>query len=210
VLRKSIGNQIRIFNQYSGEYLASIVDEGRILAQQQLRQLKLSTAEKQISIAFGIIKPERFAIIVDMCTQLGVSNFFPIVTDYTQIRKINIERYQKIIIESSEQSERLSIPTIHEPQTLTSLLKSNPDASYLWGRVRTEQQISKFINHEEWHTIILVGPEGGFSQTECTIISSAQNSYPICLSNNILRTETACIAILSFYLCARHNECFCF
>ena len=63
--------------------------------------------------------------MIQKSTELGVTKFLPIVFDRTIVRKINKERLEKVIIEATEQSNRINIPSLEEPQSLNSFLKNS-------------------------------------------------------------------------------------
>jgi 16S rRNA (uracil1498-N3)-methyltransferase len=117
------------------------------------------------------------------------------LTERTIVRKINIERLSKIVIEASEQSNRLSIPEILETQSLDNFLKNNSSINLIFGDLNTE---NKNIKTDNDHPIcILIGPEGDYTVDERERILNFKGTQSIKLSNNILRSETAVISALS-------------
>ena len=133
--------------------------------------------------------------MIQKATELGVTKLIPVLTERTIVRKINIERLSKIVIEASEQSNRLSVPEILETQSLENFLKNNSSINLIFGDLNTE---NKNIKTDNDHPIcILIGPEGDYTVDERERILNFKGTQSIKLSNNILRSETAVISALS-------------
>ena len=137
-------------------------------------------------------------------TELGIKKFIPILCERSVVREINIERSNKIVIEASEQSNRISVPEILKAQSLFAFLKNFPENGHLiFCDINTDSSNLKKILSDKNPVCILVGPEGDFSEKERQFIVEQKNTVPISLAKNILRSETAAIAattILSFQL----------
>jgi len=134
--------------------------------------------------------------MIQKATELGVTKFLPIIFDRTVGRKINKERLEKIIIEASEQSNRINIPIIEEAQKLKSFLKTNLMNLIFTDLNSNNQKIdkSKLINKP---VCIIIGPEGDFSESEREEILNFKGVQPIKINENILRSETAVISAIS-------------
>lgn len=130
--------------------------------------------------------------MLNMATQMGVSNIQPVITDRTVAQHINWTRMKKIIIEASEQSNRNSVPILKEPIKFKELDKKN--ISFADERAAYEKEFDKKIHGEIKH--ILIGPEGGFSDSEFAALDSA-GAIGISLGKTILRAETAAVAALA-------------
>ena len=113
-------------NKYLGEWAAKVkkITKGIVefIVTKQLRQ-KENT--KEIWLAFSPIKSNYFNFMIQKATELGVTKFLPIIFDRTIVRKINKDRLEKIIIEATEQSNRISVPLIEKPQNLKKFLSEN-------------------------------------------------------------------------------------
>ena len=196
VMRLKIGDNISLFNK-SGEWEAKILNISKTIVEfkvtQQLRQKENS---KELWLAFSPIKSNYFNFMIQKATELGVTKFFPIIFDRTVVRKINKERLNKILIESSEQSNRLIVPTIEEPKTLNEFLNLNnfelifTDLNSKNTKIDTSKLSNKPI-------CIIIGPEGDFSESERQKILSYKGVQPIKINENILRSETAVISAIS-------------
>ena len=196
VMRLKIGDNISLFNK-SGEWEAKILNISKSIVEfkvtQQLRQKENS---KELWLAFSPIKSNYFNFMIQKATELGVTKFFPIIFDRTVVRKINKERLNKILIESSEQSNRLIVPTIEDPITLDEFLNLNnfelifTDLNSKNTKINTSKLSNKPI-------CIIIGPEGDFSESERKKILSYKGVQPIKINENILRSETAVISAIS-------------
>ena len=134
--------------------------------------------------------------MIQKATELGVTKFLPIIFDRTVVRKINKKRLEKIVVEASEQSNRINVPIIEESQKLDNLLKT-----YLIDLIFTDLNSNNTKIDKSKLTgkpvCIIVGPEGDFSEAERLQILSFKGVQPIKINENILRSETAVISAIS-------------
>ena len=123
VMRVKINETFSLFNK-SGEWEAKInkILNG-IVEFNITNQLRQKENSKELWLAFSPIKSNYFNFMLQKATELGVTKFLPIITDRTIVRKINYERVKKIIIEASEQSNRLTVPDVEKAQNLKSFLE---------------------------------------------------------------------------------------
>ena len=133
--------------------------------------------------------------MIQKATELGVSKFIPILTERTIVRKINEKRLNKIIIEASEQSNRLKVPKLEEVIKLDNFLKFNQKTKIIFGDLNTNNNKLTVKNTEP--LCILIGPEGDFSSKEREKILKLKNIIPLKINENILRAETAAISMIS-------------
>ena len=147
-------------------------------------------------MAFSPIKSNYFNFMLQKATELGVTKLFPIITERTVVRKVNENRLNKIITEASEQSNRLTLPSIEKIQKLEKFLEHNKNINLIFGDLNTE---NKKIELEDLSKpiCVLIGPEGDFSEKEKINILEFKGVQSIKLSDNILRSETAVISSLS-------------
>ena len=134
--------------------------------------------------------------MIQKATELGVTKFLPIIFDRTVVRKINKDRIEKIVIEASEQSNRINVPIIEDAQDLNNFLKKNSmDLIFTdLNSSNTKLDKSKFTNKP---VCIIIGPEGDFSEAERAKILSFRGVQPFKINENILRSETAVISAIS-------------
>ena len=140
VMRINTGEVFSLFNK-SGEWEAIIneISKNNLTFKVQ-KQLRQKENESEIWLAFSPIKSNYFNFMIQKATELGVTKLIPVLTERTIVRKINIERLSKIVIEASEQSNRLSVPEILETQSLENFLKNNSSINLIFGDLNTENK----------------------------------------------------------------------
>ena len=199
VMRVKVGESFSLFNQ-SGEWEAKINEILKgIVEFTVLKKLREKDNEKNIWLAFAPIKSNFFNFMIQKATELGVTKFVPIITDRTIVRKINYERIEKIIIEASEQSNRIKVPKVEKTQNLNLFLENNNNKiNIIFGDLNTENQnLDPKIKKEDKPICIIIGPEGDFTESEREKILNFKSVQSLKINNNILRTETAAISALS-------------
>ena len=199
VMRVKVGELFSLFNQ-SGEWEAKINEILKgIVEFTVLKKLREKDNEKNIWLAFAPIKSNFFNFMIQKATELGVTKFVPIITDRTIVRKINYERIEKIIIEASEQSNRIKVPKVEKTQNLNLFLKNNNHKiNIIFGDLNTENQnLDPKIKKENKPICIIIGPEGDFTESEREQILNFKDVQSLKINNNILRTETAVISAIS-------------
>ena len=199
VMRVKVGESFSLFNQ-SGEWEAKINEILKgIVEFTVLKKLREKDNEKNIWLAFAPIKSNFFNFMIQKATELGVTKFVPIITDRTIVRKINYERIEKIIIEASEQSNRIKVPKVEKTQNLNLFLENNNNKiNIIFGELNTENQnLDPKIKKENKPICIIIGPEGDFTESEREQILNFKDVQSLKINNNILRTETAAISAIS-------------
>ena len=123
VMRVKSGEFFSVFNS-SGEWKAKVIEVSKgIVEFGVLKKLKEEASKRDIWLAFTPIKSNYFSFMIQKTTELGITKFIPIISDRTIVRKVNLERLEKIVIEASEQSNRLSVPKIEKAISLKEFLK---------------------------------------------------------------------------------------
>jgi len=210
VMRLKPGENISIFNSY-GEWNSKIESYEKGKAQIKIldkvrghqrhrKELLYKENEKKIWLAFSPIKQNPLNFIIQKGTELGVQKFIPILSERTIVKEINIMRVKKIIVEASEQSNRISIPEIHNLETLKNFLSQFPKNGYLlFCDINCEKNNLKNILSKkiEEPICVLIGPEGDFSETERKLIIDLKQTHSISLAKNILRAETAALSAIT-------------
>jgi 16S rRNA (uracil1498-N3)-methyltransferase len=196
VMRVKENDVFSLFNK-EGEWEAIILGISKNTVEFKIiKQLRQKEITKELWLAFSPIKSNYQNFMLQKATELGVTKFLPIIFDRTVVRKINKDRLEKIVIESSEQSNRINVPTIEGAQELNSFLKKNSMDLIFTDLNSNIKKIdkSKFTDKP---VCIIVGPEGDFSETEREKILSFKGVQPIKINENILRSETAVISAIS-------------
>ena len=205
VIRLNQGDKISLFNSKNGEWDTTIINHGKDFTEVIINKLSIpKKKENNLWLAFSPIKKVHQDFMLQKTTELGVQKFLPILCERSIARAINIQRSQKIVVEASEQSNRISIPQILQIQKLDSFLKNfliNGNLIFCDINCSSNNLLKKIP--KDAPTCVLVGPEGDFSEIERQSIVDHKKTLPISLGSNILRSETAAIAattILSFQL----------
>ena len=200
VMRLKIGDKLSIFNTL-GEWNAAIESYEKNGAKIKIMEkVRDKDNEKNIWLAFSPIKQNSLNFVIQKGTELGVRKFIPILSDRTIVREVNIERIKKIIVESSEQSNRISVPEIRKIETLNFFLSQFPkDGCLIFCDINCNKNNLKSILSKkiEGPICILIGPEGDFSESERKLILDLQQANSITLAKNILRAETAALAAIT-------------
>ncbi len=196
VMRIKRNDFFSLFNSY-GEWEAKVLEILKGIVQFKIiKQIRSKESSKEIWLAFSPIKSNYQNFMIQKATELGVTKFLPIIFNRTVVRKINKERLEKIVIEASEQSNRLNVPLIEKTQNLKNFLKLNSMDLIFTDLNSDNKKIdkSKLTNKP---ICIIIGPEGDFSETEREEILSFKNVQALKINENILRSETAVISAIS-------------
>jgi 16S rRNA (uracil1498-N3)-methyltransferase len=200
VMRLKEEDTFSVFNS-QGEWKASIQNYGKQTVKIKiLEKLRDKKNEKNIWLAFTPIKQNPLNFIIQKGTELGVQKFIPILSERTAVNDINIERVKKIIIESAEQSNRISVPEITKLEKLKKFISNFPKKGCLvFCDINSdESNLKNILPKKDLGPIcILIGPEGDFSENERKLIIDMSQSHSILLAKNILRAETAAIAAVT-------------
>ena len=196
VMRVKLSEVFSLFNS-SGEWEAKILSISKNIVEFNItKQLRQKETTKELWLAFSPIKSNYFNFMIQKATELGVTKFLPIVFDRTIVRKINKERLEKVIIEAAEQSNRINVPSIEEPQSLNSFLK-NYKMDLIFTDLNTSNTKIDLNQLTSNPTCVIIGPEGDFSEVERQEILKFNGVQAIKINENILRSETAAISAIS-------------
>ena len=196
VMRIKVGEVFSLFNS-SGEWEAKILTISKSIVEFNItKQLRQKENVKELWLAFSPIKSSYFNFMIQKATELGVTKFLPIIFDRTIVRKINKERLEKVIIEATEQSNRINVPSIEEPKSLKEFL-SNQKIDLIFTDLNSQNKKIDLDKLSANPICIIIGPEGDFSEEERHKILAYKGVQPIKINENILRSETAVISALS-------------
>lgn len=201
-LRK--GNAVQLINGKGLLAQALIMDIDDRKVQLQIKHCVTVKPLKSISIASAIPKGDRQRTMVDMLTQLGVKQIFPLECErsVTKFKSSMLEKWQRWAIEACKQSQNPWLPEIHSAISVKeAITKSSYNILYadVSGRFIQslecgyERQLDPTSSSSD--VLILIGPEGGFSDSEHVLLESDRYEA-ICLGNTILRTELASVTAL--------------
>ena len=198
VMRVKIGENFSLFNK-NGEWLAKIdnINNGKVEFSIQ-EQLRKKENPLDIWLAFSPIKSNYSNFMIQKATELGVTKFFPIIFDRSIVRKINSERLEKIIVEATEQSNRINPPTLEKIQNLKTFLEKNENKmDLIFTDLNSENKKIEIDKNSKKPVCIIIGPEGDFSEKEREAILDFKYVKSVKINENILRSETAVISSIS-------------
>ena len=198
VMRLKRGSNINFFNS-EGEWRSEIIflDKDRVEVK-MLEKIKESKGPSNIELAICLVKKNPMETILQKATELGVSKIIPIISERTEVKELNYDRANKIVIESTEQSNQLSPPKISDVIKLKDFLNNLDGSSkLLFADVNSSQNLkAETLKHGD-PILVLIGPEGDFSPSERDSILGNSNVTPFTISRNILRSDTAVISAIS-------------
>ena len=196
VMRVKVNEVFSLFNN-DGEWEAKILTISKSIVEVNItKQLRQKENTKELWLAFSPIKSNYFNFMIQKATELGVTKFLPIIFDRTIVRKINKERLEKVIIEATEQSNRINVPSIEDPQSLKSFL-NNKKMDLIFTDLNSQNKKIDLDKLTINPTCVIIGPEGDFSEDEREQILAFKGVQPIKINEHILRSETAVISALS-------------
>ena len=200
VMRLGPGAELLVFDGSSGEWLARVADIGKKRMSLSVdRQTRAAESVPDVWLAFAPIKRTQTDWLVEKATELGAARLLPVITQRTIAERVKLDRLQSIAIEAAEQCGRTRLPEIEEPVTLKKLLTEREAARSLYFADETGGQRASdaFVPGP---ALILVGPEGGFTEDEGAVIRAAVNATAISLGPRVLRAETAALAALAAWM----------
>ena len=200
VMRMTSGDQFLVFNGIDGEWKVFITDANkRCTTVSVTEQTSPQTNELDIWLLFAPIKKDRTDFIIEKATELGVSKIMPVITEHTQISRVNIERLQATAIEATEQSRRLTVPEFEAAQQLQNALNNWPSSRRLiyLDETGNGQALARVLQDKTDDLAFVIGPEGGFSPSELDAMDKLTFSVGADLGPRILRAETAVVAALA-------------
>ena len=198
VMRLKRGSNINFFNS-EGEWKSEIVflDKDRVEVK-IIEKIKQPKGLSNIELAICLVKKNPMEIILQKATELGVRKITPIISERTEVKELNYDRANKIVIEATEQSNQLSPPKIFEVTKLKDFLDNLDGTSkLLFADVNSTKNLNAETLKQDNPISVLIGPEGDFSPSERDSILGNSNVTSFTISRNILRSDTAVISAIS-------------
>jgi 16S rRNA (uracil1498-N3)-methyltransferase len=205
VLRLKTGDEVYVFNGAGQEFRCIIVDADRDAAELRIdSEVEPAKPESQLQLKLGValLKGEKFDLVVQKATELGVSQVVPLITRYADIHLRDesdaakrLARWQRIALEAAKQSGRAFVPEVSAPTSFETFLTGTRDAELrLMFSERGGGGLEEFADRAPRSAVALVGSEGGWSDEE---IESARAAglHVVTLGGRILRAETAAITV---------------
>ena len=195
-LRKKMGDIIRITNGNGLEINGKIIRLGKNIKVSVTNKKQHKKADISIHVAMSPLKnPSRFEWFVEKSTEIGISEITPIITKFSEKRKINIDRLNKIVISSMKQSNQFYLPKVNPIISFDDFLKLNKDYKLI-AHLKNNNSFNKKSIANKDQIVIMIGPEGGFSEEEI-LKASKEKVKEISFGKNRLRSETAGVFAVS-------------
>jgi 16S rRNA (uracil1498-N3)-methyltransferase len=209
VLRKRPGDTLLLLDGEGTEYTATIsrMEKSEIYAE-IVSGVKKVIRQPLVTLGQGLPKSDKMDWIVQKATELGVSDIVPLITERTIVKAKDegkrISRWQKIAREAAMQSSRPDIPQVRPMASFPDFLLSldpRPLTLLLFPWEEGTEPVKNVLRQKIGvkNIIVLIGPEGGFSSVEAGM-AKEKGFHLISLGPNILRSETAAVAVLSMIL----------
>src|SRR5690554_289506 len=209
VMRIKEGQPVKLFDNRTGEYLAHVAMIGK---RDLILQIDGKTREREnvpdLWLLAAPIKKDRYHWIAEKATELGVARMVPVQTERTQNNPVKPDKLLAHVIEAAEQCERTALPELDPLVKLEALLENWPTDRHLFfadERIHEsgEGSFRKALVAHDGPAAILIGPEGGFSDSENAAIRALPQSVPVSLGPRILRADTAAVAAISLWMAGR-------
>ena len=192
VLRKKVDDEISVIDGKGYLYMARIISLEKNSSQIEIikKEKKEKTHNYYLNIAIAPTKNiNRFEWFLEKATEIGIDEITPIICQRSERKKININRCKRILISSIKQSIKYHLPKLNEPIDFNDFIKQKLEGDKLIAHcLKTEKNKINKSNQKKY--IILIGPEGDFTENEIT--NALKNGFKTTtLGNSRLRTETA-------------------
>ena len=201
VLRLRVDGTVLVFNGRDGEWLARLVPEGRKQASLELvRQTKPQPLASDLYYLFAPLKHARLDYMAQKAVEMGAGVMQPVLTRYTQVSRLNLDRLAANALEAAEQCGILSLPGIEPERPLEAALAAlAPERLLIFcdEGLAEASPVSALAERKPSPLAVLIGPEGGFDEAERNLIRARPNTLPISLGPRILRADTAAVAALA-------------
>ena len=201
VMRLKEGETVALFNGRDGEWSATIERVAKSgVALHARARTRPQAAEPDLWLLAAPIKKDRIDLVAEKAAELGVSRLWPVLTRRTAMSRVNTERLAAHMVEAAEQCERLSVPEVSEPAPLDKAVADwDPGRPLLFlDEGGTGAPIAAALaGLRPGKLAVLVGPEGGFDESERALLARLPFAVPVGLGPRILRAETAAIAALA-------------
>ena len=200
VLRLSEGDEVAVFDGSGFDHscvIENMSKKGAILAVQTRTNPPSPESPFDLTMAVALTKGDKFEFVIQKCVELGAKRLMPLLTDRCDVKlhdktESKMERWRKIVIESSKQCGRGILMDIEEPRSFTSLLKDEDPKNLVLFSERGGGKVADLDFDNA--VVALVGPEGGWSHEELESAKDAEVRI-VTLGGRILRAETAAVSV---------------
>lgn len=204
VMRMGEGDVAILCDDMTGEWAAQVLSVGkREVVLEPDERLREREQVPDFWLCAALLKKDRFDLVLEKASELGVRRIQPVLARRCVADKLNLERARAIVTEAAEQCARTALPELAEPAKLDALLRDWPTGRTLFfadelGGARADEVFAA----NPGPVALLIGPEGGFDDTERTAVRALPQARAISLGPRILRGETAAIAATALWMAA--------
>jgi 16S rRNA (uracil1498-N3)-methyltransferase len=206
VMRLAAGDELLLFNGRDGEWRARVAAAGKRACQ---LEVVARTRDQQVGpdldLVVALVKRARLETVVEKAAELGARRVRLVVTERTNADRSRVDRLAAIATEAAEQTGRLDVPTVEAPVKLDALLADWPAERPLMfcdEAGEAAPALAALAGRAGGPWGVLIGPEGGFSPRERTLVRQLPQAVPVSLGPRILRADTAAIAALTLWQAA--------
>ncbi len=204
-LRARTGENLLLIDENQIQYETTItkITNKEIFCKIEKSYPSMRDLEFDLYLAQSPLRSDAQLTIMEKATELGIRGIYPCITDNCAVKKevaeSKTEKWQKVMYEASKQCERAKIPTCFEVSKLENIINMDFDRTIVFGERSTEQNLKQYLSKnpikKREKILVVIGPEGGFSQKEFNLFK--EKSLPIIsLGNLILKADTAVITAL--------------
>lgn len=207
VMRRGVGDELLVFNGRDGEWRAAIATAGKRLVTLRMVALeRAQAASPDLDLVIALVKRARLETIVEKAAELGARRVRLAITERTNADHTNVARLQAIAVEAAEQTGRMDVPEIVAPEKLERMIAGWDESRGLLfcdeaGDAKPVLAALDGAKAGPW--AILIGPEGGFSSGDRTLLRNLPYAVPATLGPRILRADTAAISALTLWQAAQ-------
>ena len=205
VMRLSTGDKVRVFNGDDGEWLTEIEQiSKRGCIVRNIEKLRDPQVLADIDYLFAPLKTARLDYLAQKATEMGAARLAPVLTEFTQVRRVKMERLIANTIEAAEQCNLVAVPKVSEPEKLDRVLdkwrtgdENQRQLIFCDEAAASASPIETLRQFAGAPIALLIGPEGGFSERERERFLSLPFVTPISLGPRIMRADTAAVAAMA-------------
>jgi 16S rRNA (uracil1498-N3)-methyltransferase len=202
VMRVAPGDAVVLCDDMTGEWTARVGEVSKRAV--VLVPVALARPREQVpdfTLCAALLKKDRFDMVLEKATELGVRRIQPVLTRRCVADKLNLERARAIVVEAAEQCARTALPELAQPVKLDALLREWPDGRVLFFADETGgDPAAAAFAAPPGPAALLTGPEGGFDEAERAAIRTMSGARPISLGPRVLRGETAAISATALWM----------
>ena len=202
VMRVAPGDAVVLCDDATGEWATEVAAAGRRdLSLRVVERLRPREQVPDFWLCPALLKKDRFDLMLEKATELGVRRIQPVLTRRCVADKLNLDRARSLTVEAAEQCARTALPELAAPAKLDVLLREWPADRVLFfaDELGGEPAAAAFAAHPGL-AALLIGPEGGFDDAERELVRAHPKTRPVGLGPRILRGETAAIAAIALWM----------